>query len=132
MVLVKEKPNEKVINLNPTFILWDYEKYFSYGNFTIYIITLLEICLIIFLLFYFFQQEMIFIYNYFIGPQKTPFDVEQYNSLDNTLQEIVNSTLYCNGDNLYFNYKGQSRQALALNNEPITDCNNILNKYIVN
>lgn len=129
MVLVKEKPDEKIINLNPTFILWDYEKYFSYGNFTIYVITLLEISLIIFLLYYFFTQELIFIYNYFIGPQKTLDDEIQYNNLDNMLQQIVNSTLKCYGDNLYYEYNNESKQALALNGEAITDCVNILNKY---
>lgn len=133
MVLIKKRSDTNVINLNPTFILWDYDVNIIIKNYSVYVILILEILFIAFILYYFFSQEIIFIYNYLFGMKLTQQDIDKFKILDTKISKILSSKIYCdNADKMVYNYDGKKYYALSLNGDDISDCSNILSKIINN
>ncbi|AAG02789.1 hypothetical protein AMV083 [Betaentomopoxvirus amoorei] len=128
MTLIKQKNNnDKIINLNPTFIIWDYDIKIIIKKYSIYIIIFLQLLFIIFILYYFLYQELIFIYNNIFGYTLSPDDKNNYNIYYNKIRNILDSKLYCdNNNNLRIIYNNTDIPAYSLNGEVISDCNNFL------
>ncbi|BAO49397.1 putative membrane protein [Alphaentomopoxvirus acuprea] len=121
------KSDNKVINLNPTFIIWDYDVNIIIKNYSIYLIIMIEICFIIFILYYFYIQEIIFIYNYIFGVAKSLSDKDLYNILDQKIQNIINTKLFCDANNnMKFIFNGNEYYATSLNGDQIVGCSDIL------
>ncbi|CCU56010.1 entry and fusion IMV protein (Cop-L5R) [Choristoneura rosaceana entomopoxvirus 'L'] len=130
MTLIKEKSDNKIINLNPTFIIWDYDIKIIIKKYSIYIIIFLEILFIIFILYYFLYQELIFIYNNIFGYKLSPEDINNYNIYYDKIKIILESKLYCdNSNNLRIIYNGTDIPAYSLNDDVINGCNDIISQY---
>ncbi|CCU55402.1 entry and fusion IMV protein (Cop-L5R) [Adoxophyes honmai entomopoxvirus 'L'] len=129
MTLIKEKHNEcsKVINLNPTFIVWDYDIKIIIKKYSIYIIIFLVNNIYNFILYYFLIQELIFIYNNIFGYKLSSYDIDSYNVYYNKIKNILDSKLYCdNNNNLRILYENNDIPAYSLNGDLINGCDKIL------
>jgi hypothetical protein len=131
MVLLKTNNDiNKIVNLNPTFILWDYDAQVIIKKYSIYLIIIIEILFIIFILYYFFIQEIIFIYNYLFRSNLSQEDVRTLEMYSNKIKLILSSEIYCDeNDNMRYNYNNNNYPALSINGDPITGCKNIIEKH---
>lgn len=127
-----------IINLKPVFITkFNNSNVLSFDSVFLYIFLLFEICVVVLILYFFFQNEIIFLY-YNVFKDKTFSDEDKtiYNEYMYNMKIILSSPKYCskitnNWYPLYSDYKSKNNFMLALNNNKIffeneADCKGFL------
>jgi len=118
--------NINTINLNPKFIIWDYGIKLIGSSTFMYMIVIFEIVISLFILYFFYENECVFIYNMWFKPTSHA-DDNTINSYNNKLSNIFSSKLYCVDDIMYITMVDSNNiKATSINGDAIIDCNKLL------
>lgn len=113
--------NQSIINLRPVFLNTQEEYIPKLNSFFLYIFLFFQFIVIGLLIYFFFQIEIIFLYNKLFTPEKYSDEEKlKYNSYMYALKNIITMNIYCEGQgNQWFPKYGSGKNMLTLDQKNI-------------
>lgn len=135
---MKEKEQQKVINLNPIFISKPVDgNLLSFNSIFLYLFIIFEMIILCLLLYYFFRTELIFLYyNMFKDEDYSIEEKRNYNEFMFGIKNLVTSGVFCEKnteDNLWYPLYNNKKNMFSLDNHKLVfdnekDCQVFLTK----